>query len=32
MFTETNDQINGYKMKIIEMKTELLESNVTEIF
>jgi hypothetical protein len=32
MFTETNDQVNGYKMKIIDIKTELLEANVTEIF
>ncbi len=28
MFTETNDQVNGFKTKIIEMETELLKSNV----
>jgi hypothetical protein len=32
MFIETNDQVNSYKTKITELKTELLESNVTDFF
>ena len=32
MFIETNDQVNGFKTKIIEMETELLEANVNQFF
>ena len=32
MLTETNDQVNGFKTKIAEMETELLEANVNQLF
>ncbi len=32
MLTETNDQVNGFKTKIAEMETELLKSNVNQLF